>query len=424
MVGNLSSIHWIHQLHRGRRYPHPSPRKRARESGPMPAAGSPQFISTLSDTLGIPVEKAPAIELFNNGDAFLKPVLADIDAAQRSINFMDYVWTDGTFSDVILAHLEQKLRVGVQVRVMLDAYGGISAPSEKFARFKALGGKVSVFHSLAPLPWTMARDHKRNHRRAIVIDGTTGYTGGVGIDDNWLGNARNDREFRDVMFRVKGSMAGYLQGAFAELWASTTGELLVGDRFYPTPVPNTEPSLTYLPLASAPSPDLFKMETFMLLSMLGAQHEIDIVTPYFLPDDSIRRMLINKAKAGVIVRLLVPDEHNDEASVRYASHYSYEDLLRSGVRIYEFQRTFNHSKLLIVDGVWSVIGSANMDNRSRKLNDEIVFGIADANFAHTLEVTFAADLGRAQEIKLGSWEKRGIWQRLREVVAQALVQQY
>ena len=393
-------------------------------SAPVPAAGSPQFIATVSNSLTLPVEQAPPIQLLNNGDAFLRVLLADIDGAKRSINFMVYIWADGIFSDVVLAHLEQKLRSGVQVRVMLDAYGGVAAPGEKFERFKALGGKVATFHSLMPLPWTMARDHKRNHRRSIVIDGTIGYTGGIAVDDTWLGNARNSSEWRDVMFRVGGSMAAHLQGGFAELWASTTGELLVGDRFYPVLAATPKPSLTYIPLASAPSPDLFEMENFMLLSLLGAQREIDIVTPYFLPDESVKRVLIDKARAGVAIRILVPNEHNDNQSVRHASQYAYEELLQSGVRIYEFQPTFIHTKLLIVDGVWSVIGSANMDNRSRKLNDEIVFGISDAGFSRTLEGTLAGDLRRATEIKRASWEQRGLWQKFLEVSAQAFVQQY
>ncbi|MBV9540946.1 MAG: hypothetical protein JO167_06730, partial [Alphaproteobacteria bacterium] len=387
-------------------------------------AGSPEFVRTLAAELNLPVEQAPPIQTFQNGDAFLKALTADIDHAKRSINFMVYIWGDGTFSDVVLAHLEERLRAGVPVRIMLDAYGASSAPSEKLDRFKELGGKVATFHSLMPLPWTMSRDHKRNHRRSIVIDGTIAYTGGIAVDDPWLGNALNPDQWRDMMFRVQGTMASHLQGAFAELWAGTTGELLVGDRFFPAPDTHLQADLTYVTLASTPNPDVFAMENFTLLSILGAQREIDVVTPYLLLDETIKNALVAKAKAGIAVRILVPNDHNDNRSVRYASQYAYDDLLRAGIRLYEFQPTFIHTKLLIVDGVWSVIGSANMDNRSRKLNEEVVFGISNPAFAQSLLGSMQGDLNRSRQIKLSEWENRGFFQRAMEITAQAFVQQY
>lgn len=393
-------------------------------SSAMPAAGSPAFLRNISNALTLPVEHGGPVEIINNGDTFLKALLPDIDAAKSSINFMVYIWEDGKMSDMVLDHLDAKLKQGVPVRVVLDAYGGATAPSGKFKRFQELGGKVSTFHSLIPLPWTLSREHKRNHRRAIVIDGKVGYTGGIAVADSWLGNARNSREWRDLMFRVHGGMAQHLQGAFAELWTSMTGEILTGDKFYPIADSPSSSTLTYVPLASSPSPDLYEMQNFILLSLLSARHRIYITTPYFLPDESVVQALISRARAGADVRVLVPNAFNDNQSVRHASQYSYEELLRGGVRIYEFQPTFIHTKLIIVDGVWSVIGSANMDNRSRKLNDEIALGISDPSFARALETVYAADLTRAKEIRLVDWEKRGFWQRAREIFARKFIQQY
>jgi len=393
-----------------------------RPSDRVPPAGSAPFLAALSDSMAIPVDHGPPVEILVNGDEFLKSLLADIDSAQRSIDFMVYIWRDGALSDQVLAHLEQKQRAGVPVRVMYDAYGGLKAPSGKFDRLKSLGAQVTVFHSLIPLPWTISRAPKRNHRRAIIIDGTTAYTGGWAVDDVWRGDARNPSEWHDLMFRLRGSMAARLQGSFAEIWGATTGEILVGERFFPSAAPGG--NTTYVTLSSSPSPDLFEGESFFLWSLLGATREIKIETPYFLPDASIRKVLMDKARAGVAVTILVPNEKTDEKSVRWAGQRIYQELMEAGVHIYEYQPTFTHTKLLVEDGLWAVIGSANLDNRSRKINDEVVLGLSDPDFAKSLDAVFAADLSRAKAIDLKQWRSRGLLQRVLELVSQTFVQQY
>ena len=338
---------------------------------------------------------------------------------------MAYIWEDGKFSDTLLAHMTRKLKTGVQVKIALDGYGSIRAPWKKLAEFERAGGKTTTFHTLMPLPWAMARDHKRNHRRAIIIDGRIGYTGGIAVADTWLGNASNAKEWRDMMFRVDGSMAAHLQAAFAEIWELGTGEILAGQQFYPAAEQDVrQRQFHYIPYVSSPSVDTFGMENLVLLSLSAAQRSILIVSPYFLPDKSIRESLCAKAKSGTQVRVLLPNAHNDSRWVRYASQHYYDELLRCGIRISEYQPTFNHTKLLVVDDGWSVIGSANMDNRSRKLNDEVVLGIADAPFAAKLAKIIAGDEARAQPITLEQWQRRSYWDRALELVALASVQQY
>lgn len=393
-------------------------------ASPIAATGSPQFLSTLSNIMTLPIEKASRPQTINNGDAFLKRLLPDIDAAKSSINFMVYIWDDGRFSDIVLDHLQKRAKAGVQVRIALDAYGAVSAPAEKLEQFRKAGGRVATFHSLMPLPWEMARDHKRNHRRAIVIDGKIAYTGGIAVSDTWLGDARTPDEWRDVMFRVEGPMAAHLQGAFNEVWELAAGELLSGDKFYPPAQPVPGDTVTFLPFASSPSPDVLAMENFVLLSLEGAQKRIVIVSPYFLPDETLRGVLEAKARAGLDVEVLLPNDQNDSRWVRYASQNYYEELLRAGVKIDEYQPTFIHTKLMIVDGLWSVIGSANMDNRSRKLNDEVVFGIADPIFAKQLEDLVRRDQAKALPIRLAEWQNRGPWQHVLEWIALGSVQQY
>ncbi len=394
-------------------------------TSPVPAVTSQEFVQTLSDSLALSIEKGDTIKILNNGDAFMSSFISDIDSAKSSINIMVYIWDGGKMSDQIFEHLDAKLKQGVEVRIMLDAFGGQGATKlQVFKTFKDLGGKVQVFHSFTIAPWNISHNQKRNHRRSIVIDGNIGYTGGMAVSDTWLGDARNKNEWRDMMFRTTGSMAHDIQGAFTELWASSTGELLTGEKFFP-PITKTDPNpITYIPLVSTPSPDSLVMQKFILLSLLGAQQKIYMTTPYFLPDQSLEDTLIAKAKEGVDVRLLLPNDYNDTPGVRHASQKSYEDLLKGGVKIYEYQPTFIHAKSIVIDGDWSVIGSANMDNRSRKLNEENIFGISDKAFGTEVESIFLNDLNHASQINLADWKKRGLWQRIREVFALKFVQQY
>src|SRR5205823_11469685 len=196
----------------------------------VPAVDSPEFLRLMSTVLNAPIEAGSEPQILNNGDAFVRSLLADIDGASQSSDFMAYIWENGRFSDMLLAHLARKVKAGVEVRIALDGYGSIRAPWKKLADFERAGGKTTIFHTLMPLPWAMARDHKRNHRRAIVIDGRIAYTGGIAVADCWLGNAGNPNEWRDMMFRVDGSMAAHLQAAFAEIWELGTGEILNGEK--------------------------------------------------------------------------------------------------------------------------------------------------------------------------------------------------
>jgi cardiolipin synthase len=220
-------------------------------------------------------------------------------------------------------------------------------------------------------------------------------------------------------------MAAHLQSAFAEIWELGTGEILNGDKFYPSAGGGAGVrQLRYIPFVSSPSVDTFGMENLELLSLGAARKTISIVTPYFLPDRSMSAVLCGKARAGVDVRVLVPNAYNDSHWVRYASQNYYEELLRCGVRISEYQPTFIHTKLMVVDGSWSVIGSANMDNRSRKLNDEVVLGISDPDFGDRLTQVVNADESRAQRITQHDWQSRSIWERGLELGALLSVQQY
>jgi cardiolipin synthase len=388
----------------------------------LPPAGSAPFLSAVSDQMAAPLDSGPAPEIIIDGDAYLHRLLDDIDAAQSSICMMNYIWSDGRFSDQVLGHLQRKAAAGVKVYILLDAYGSNKAPDRKFDALKKAGGEVAEFRSLVPLPWTLMRDTRRNHRRAITMDGRIGYTGGVAVDDKWLGRSRNPDEWHDLMFRFTGSMAARLMGSFSEVWMATTGQMLLAPAMM-----QRDPArdgVPYVTLSTSPSPDLFEAESFFLMSLWAAQRSIHVENPYFLPDAAIRKGLMDKARAGMDVVLLLPGEHTDERSVRWAGQRIYGELMDAGVKIYEFQPTFTHTKLMVEDGQWSVIGSANWDNRSRKLNDEILVGMSDPAFAAGLEAVFQNDLRRARRITPEEWRRRGPLQRVLEYLCQAFVQQY
>ena len=396
-------------------------------AGVMTAVSSPHFVRSISDSLNLPLGQGDAVQTLNNGNAFLESFINDIDGARSSINIMVYIWTDGRMSDQVIEHLSRKVREGVQVRIIIDSFGSNwwERPKAKLKSLEQAGAKVEIFRSLTIAPWDFLKNHLRNHRRAMVIDGDIGYFGGMAISDPWLGDAGNSKEIRDMMFRVTGPMAHQLQGVFSELWASTAGEILLGDRFFaPLPATKGNGSLTYVSLPSTPTPDTLTLQRFVLLSLAAAEKNIYITSPYFLPDLSLREILIRKAKEGVDVRVLVPNHLNDSWAVHHASRDSYDELLAGGVRIQEYQPTFIHAKSIVIDGSWSIIGSANMDNRSRKLNEEAVFGILDKGLGAKLEGIFIADAAKAEQMKLTEWRKRNLWNRAQELVARNFIEQY
>ena len=388
-----------------------------------PPVSSAEFLSAISGVTGGPLRTGGTAQLLNNGKEYLPAMLEAFRGAQKTIDFSAYIWEKGQISDQFLAVFLERARAGVQVRVLLDGMGGMHAPS--MDELKAAGGKVVVFR---PARWgKFTRFHKRNHRRAIVIDGTVAFTGGAAVADHWLGDAANEEQWRDTMVRVTGPLAQTLQSAFADIWAFASGEILEGPEFFP-PAADTsvqEPGgMVHTGLASLPASDLHPLRLFIAQSFLSAQKRLYITTPYFVLDEEMRDVVAGRARAGVDVRILLPNDHTDAKLIRLTSHHYFEDLLAAGVKIYEYQPTMIHSKCIVVDGLWSVVGSANMDVRSIELNVENVLGIRDAAFAQALERTFQEDLKRAREVRLEEWRQRGTWAKVKEWVASRLAEQY
>jgi cardiolipin synthase len=388
-----------------------------------PPVDSAEFLSAISGVTGGPLRTGGTAQLLNNGVQYYPAMLEAFRGAQKSIDFSAYIWEKGQVSDQFLAVFLERARAGVQVRVLLDGMGGMKAPS--MDALKAAGGKVVVFRPARFGKFT--RFHKRNHRRAIVIDGTVAFTGGAAVADQWLGNAENETQWRDTMVRVTGPLALTLQSAFADIWAFASGEILEGPLFFPPAADAAAAgpgAMVHTGLASLPAGDLHPLRLFIAQSFLSAQHRLYITTPYFVLDEEMRNVVAERARAGVDVRILLPDEHTDAKLIRLTSHHYFEDLLAAGVKIYEYQPTMLHSKCIVVDGQWSVVGSANMDVRSIELNVENVLGILDEGFGATMEATFQEDLKRSREFRLEEWRRRGSWDKVKEWVASRLAEQY
>jgi cardiolipin synthase len=397
-----------------------------------PPVESPDFMLGLAGVAGAPLRAGGTAQLLNNGDQFFPALHRALEGAKQSINFSVYIWEDGKASDAVMAVLIERARAGVQVRVLLDAMGSTSSPEDDFERLEEAGGKVKVFR--AARLGKLTRFHKRNHRRAIVIDGSVAFTGGIAVGDKWLGNAGHEKEWRDSMVQVTGPLAATIQSAFVDNWAhvadddETGGEILVGPAFFPEfapPVAGPGESIAlHTGVNSSPSSENHPIRLVYLQTFSAARRKLYIANSYFVPDETIRKAVMDRAKQGVDVRILLPNERTDAMPIRQTGHRYFEELLEAGVKIYEYQPTMMHAKTVVVDGMFSVVGSSNMDVRSKELNQENVLGILDAGFARQLEETFHGDLKSAKEIDLEQWRRRGPVKRLTERFFSLFSEQY
>ena len=388
----------------------------------VPPVDSADFLISVAGAAGVPVHQGGTAELLDNGVQIFPALLEAIRSARQTIDFAVYIWEPGQVSDLLFAALTERARAGVQVRVLLDGIGGIKAPSRDIDALRAAGGQVQSFRP-ARLG-KLTRFHKRNHRRAIVIDGRVAFTGGAAVADKWLGDADSKEHWRDTMTRLTGPPAAPIQTAFVSLWAPVAGELLSGEAFFPTHLPGPDTGLRTVGVASSPSSEDHPLRLFFEQTFLSARRTLYIATPYFVPDANLRRAVAARARAGVDVRILMPDEHTDAKAIRRTSHHYYQDLLDAGVKIYEYQPTMMHAKLVVVDGLWSVVGSANMDIRSHELNQENVLGILDAGFAGEAQASFQRDLSRSTQIDPARWARRGRWDRFLERLCAVFEEQY
>jgi cardiolipin synthase A/B len=304
---------------------------------------------------------------------------------------------------------------------LLDDFGSKVLSFGTFSDLKRAGGRVERFRTVQF--GKLTRLHRRDHRRSIVIDGEVGFTGGMAVADTWLGHAEDPEHWRDLMFRVTGPLARSLQAAFVSSWTGSSGEILAGPDIYPDAGQPAAGVERFIHLVNSPAADVYSMAEFFILPILAARESIFIVTPYFIPDRHLQSVLIEKAKQGVEVRLLLPGKHIDNRLVWRSAQANYKELLKAGVKIYEYAPTFIHSKFMVVDRKWSVIGSPNLNYRSRQLDEENAVGILDRGLADKLVDVFHTDVEHANEIKLDEWQRRSVFLKALQRLSQILDKQ-
>lgn len=350
------------------------------------------------------------IELIQNG-AFWDRLFDDIKNAKETINYETFLSKEGELTRRMTAALCEKAKQGVQVRVMLDGSGGKKFGKTSLQELQNAGAKVRKYHPI--LLSNLGVLNNRDHRKILIIDGRIGFVGGHCLTDNWLGEAQDKQHFRDISARVEGPVVAQLQSVFAENWIEETGEVPGGANFFPEPQRVGDVDAHAVWLSPSGSPSTLKLLHYILIH--AAKKRITIQNPYFLPDPDARKALIDAAKRGVDVRVMLPSaEASDAPLVQHASHHHFGTLLKHGVRIFDYERTLLHQKVMTIDGCCSAVGSTNFDDRSFEVNDEVTLVIHDGAIARELEETFARDLEHARERKLDEWKQRPVLHKLRD----------
>lgn len=362
------------------------------------------------------VDYGNRVEILQNGE-FFDRLLDDIAKAKAAIHIESYIWWTGEICERMAHALADRARDGVEVRLMLDYSGSSRMDSALKKIMEDAGCCVSRFR---PLRITnIGRMNLRTHRKIAVIDGRIGYVGGHGIAEQWTGHGEDKDHWRDTAIRAEGPLATTLQGVFCENWIEETGEVPAGEKYFPKVKGHgkTDAHVAY----ASPRGSLSTVQLLYYLAINSARHELLIQNPYFLPHEDAIGSLMKAVERGVDVQIMVPSAKViDAALVQHASHHHFGDLLKSGVRVFENQKTLTHQKIMIVDQSWSCVGSTNFDDRSFELNDEITVGLIDKDIAKQLREAYHRDLRDCRELQFDEWRSRPLAHRLLDAACYAV----
>ena len=363
---------------------------------------------------GSNLDSGNQVQLLENGDQFFPLLLRDIAGAKQSVHVESYIWWKGEICDRLAHALAAKAKEGVEVRLLIDASGGHKMEKKLAKLMLDSGVKLVRFHP--PTLANLGRLNNRDHRKEMIIDGRIGYIGGYGFAEEWTGNGQDKDHWRDAGLRVEGPIVNRMQGAFSENWIEETGEIMAGEKYFPhlSPAGSIPAHLAY----TSPTGGVSSVQVLYYLAIKAARREIIIQNPYLLPDDDALDALAEAVKRGVDVKIMVPaTTSTDSPIVQHASHHRYGLLLQKGIRIWEYKKTLLHQKVIIVDGVWSCVGSTNFDRRALQLNDEVSMGVLDAGLASQLKAVFADDLKFCEERHFDEWHHRGLWHKAEDGLA-------
>ena len=372
-----------------------------------------QFVRSMGSLLPPAALGGNKITSLTNGDEFFPAMLDAIRSARQTVTFETFIYWQGEIGRQFAEALVERARAGVKVHVLLDWLGAKKLDRESIDSMKDAGVEVERYH---PLRWyNVRRVNNRTHRKLLIVDGKIGFTGGAGIADPWAGRAQDPDHWRDSHFRIEGPVVAQCQAAFMDNWLKTRSRVLHAAEYFPELGP-ADPSLAQV-FMSSPEEGSESARLMYLLSIASAARSVRIASAYFVPDDLSVATLVEARRRGVRVEIIVPGEHVDTDVTRRAGRSRWGPLLEAGVEIYEYRPTMYHCKVMIVDDLWTSVGSTNFDNRSFRLNDEANLNVYDADFARDQIRAFEQDRAQSERVTLEEWKDRAWTEKLKERIA-------
>ncbi len=367
-----------------------------------------QFLSVVTNG----ERRRSRLQRLKNGAEFYPAEMEAIRRAKHAVNLEFYEFSPGEVSGRMLEALSERARAGVEVKVIVDAMGSFHTPDSYFDGLRAAGGQMCWYH---PAKWdTWQHLNQRTHRKLMMVDGETGFIGGAGVGDHWLMATKQGPAWRDTMFCVEGEVAAGLISTFCENWLEASGEIVSGQKqFGFRDVPDGAEGFV---VSSTPQGGGTQARILFQALIKSAKETIRITTPYFLPDRSARRALVEAVQRGVKMQVLTAGPKIDHPFVLKLSRHSSRHLLRGGAQIFEYQPSMIHAKLMTVDHQWCVVGSTNFDHRSFALNDEVNLAVLDRDLAKVIESDFDEDLKRSCPLTLEMLGKHSALDEAEEVL--------
>jgi len=370
-------------------------------------ATSDHFIHVLESICQTHLEHGNRVEVLANGDAFYPAMLDAIRHAHETVNMEAYIFKKGVIGDQFIEALCERARAGVRVTLVMDAIGSFGTYRRCKAPLEAAGGRVALYQRFT---WyRLARLNNRTHRELLIVDGDLAFVGGAGVADWWAGPIDGKAMWRDMMVRIQGPVVSDVQGVFAENWLECCGEILTGPDTYKPHRPAGD--VAAFAIKSSPADRATASRALFQTLIEAANGKVLLSTPYFLPDRAFREAIRRTVARGVKMTVIVPGTNTDQRWVRLASRRLYGSVLEAGVRIFEYEPGMTHLKVLLVDDLWAVVGTTNLDNRSFEHNDEVNVAFRDAAVNARLTRDFEADLARSREISLAEWRNRPLFEK-------------